>query len=188
MIVVWGVNPATSGIHLMPFLKEARERGTKLVVIDPRVTVLARQADLFLQPRPGTDLAIALAFHRFLFEEGGADAAFLAAHTTGADRLREKASAWTFERAADVSGVPADLPARLCRALRPHLAGAGQVRVGAGAQPQRRQRRRGHPRAAGRRRQVRRPRRRLLDEQLRLLEPQSHLGRRSGAADARRST
>ncbi len=107
VVVAWGVNPATSGIHLMPFLKEARERGTKLVVIDPRVTVLARQADLFLQPRPGTDLAIALAFHRFLFEEGGADAAFLAAHTTGADRLREKASAWTFERAADVSGVPA---------------------------------------------------------------------------------
>ncbi|MGH9176133.1 MAG: molybdopterin-dependent oxidoreductase, partial [Vicinamibacterales bacterium] len=108
LIVVWGVNPATSGIHLMPFLKEARDRRTKLVVIDPRATTLARQADLFLQPRPGTDLAIALAIHRFLFENGHTDAAFLAAHTTGADRLREKAAGWTFDRAADISGVPVD--------------------------------------------------------------------------------
>ena len=108
LIVAWGVNPATSGIHLMPFLKEARDRDTKLVVIDPRATMLARQADVFLQPRPGTDLAIALAIHRFLFEGGHTDAAFLAEHTTGAERLREKAAPWTFARAAEVSGVPVD--------------------------------------------------------------------------------
>jgi len=108
LIVVWGVNPATSGIHLMPFMKEARASQTKLVVIDPRATTLARQADLFLQPRPGTDLVIALAVHRFLFEQGHTDAAFLAEHTIGADRLREKAEPWTFARAAEVSGVAAD--------------------------------------------------------------------------------
>ena len=84
LIVAWGVNPATSGIHLMPFLKEARDRHTKIVVIDPRATTLARQADLFLQPRPGTDLAVALAVHRFLFEGGHTDEAFLA----GADHRR----------------------------------------------------------------------------------------------------
>jgi anaerobic selenocysteine-containing dehydrogenase len=77
--------------------------------VDPRATTVARQADLFLQLRPGTDLVVALALHRHLFEEGYADAAFLAQHTTGADRLREKAWPWTFERAADVSGVPAEL-------------------------------------------------------------------------------
>jgi anaerobic selenocysteine-containing dehydrogenase len=108
LIVAWGVNPATSGIHLMPFLKEARDRRTKLVVVDPRATTLARQADLFVQPRPGTDLAIALAVHRFLFAAGHADHAFLADHTTGAERLREKAEGWPFERAAHVSGVPVD--------------------------------------------------------------------------------
>jgi anaerobic selenocysteine-containing dehydrogenase len=112
LIVAWGVNPATSGIHLMPFLKEARDRGTTLIVIDPRATTLARQADLYLQPKPGTDLVIALAIHRFLFEEGHADAAFLEAHTSGADRLRERAKPWTFERAADTAGVPVDLLTR----------------------------------------------------------------------------
>lgn len=105
LIVLWGVNPGHSGIHLMPFLKQARARGARLVVIDPRATTVARQADLFLQVRPGTDLPIALAVHRYLFETGAADESFLAAHTTGADRLRARAAPWTLERAAEVSGL-----------------------------------------------------------------------------------
>jgi anaerobic selenocysteine-containing dehydrogenase len=108
VIVLWGVNPATSGIHLMPFLQAARERGARLIVIDPRATMLARQADLHLPIHPGTDLPVALAIHRHLFESGRADETFLAAHATGADRLRERAAPWTFERAAEISGVPAD--------------------------------------------------------------------------------
>src|SRR5688500_11387021 len=107
LIVLWGVNPAASGIHLVPFLKEAREAGARLVVIDPRATSLARQADLHLAPRPGTDLPVALAVHNYLFDKGFADTAFLEQHTTGAERLRERASEWTFERAADVAGVDA---------------------------------------------------------------------------------
>lgn len=112
LIMAWGVNPAHSGIHLMPYLKQARDRGATLIVIDPRATTVARQADLFLQVRPGTDLVVALAIHRHLFESGLADTAFLAAHATGAEALRAKAAPWTFERAADVSGVPADLIAQ----------------------------------------------------------------------------
>jgi anaerobic selenocysteine-containing dehydrogenase len=105
LIILWGVNPATTGIHIMPFLKEARDQGARVVAIDPRGTTLARQADLFLQVKPGTDLVVALALHRYLFVEGHADAAFLAEHTIGAERLREKAEPWTFERAAETSGV-----------------------------------------------------------------------------------
>jgi anaerobic selenocysteine-containing dehydrogenase len=108
LIVVWGVNPGHSGIHIMPFLKQAREAGARLIVIDPRATAIARQADLFLQVRPGTDLAVALAVHRHLFETGRADDAFLRAHATGVDQLRDKAAPWTFERAAHESGVPAE--------------------------------------------------------------------------------
>jgi anaerobic selenocysteine-containing dehydrogenase len=109
LIVLWGVNPAHSGIHLMPFLKQARERGATLIVIDPRQTLLARQADLFLQVRPGTDLAVALSIHRHLFEDGRADAAFLHEHATGADLLRERASRWSFAEAARESGVDVGL-------------------------------------------------------------------------------
>ena len=107
LIILWGVNPSASGIHLMPYIREARKRGARLVVIDPRATPLARQADLHLAPRPGTDVVVALAMHRYLFEEGFADQTFLAAHTKGAERLRARAAAWTFERAAETAGIDA---------------------------------------------------------------------------------
>jgi len=107
LIILWGVNPSASGIHLVPFVREAQSRGAKLVVIDPRTTALARSADLHLAVKAGTDVAVALAIHRYLFANGYADAAFLAAHTTGADELRRRADAWTMARAAEVSGVDA---------------------------------------------------------------------------------
>jgi anaerobic selenocysteine-containing dehydrogenase len=106
-ILLWGANPSASGIHLVPFIREAKQRGATLVVIDPRVTPLAKQADIHLAVRPGTDLPVALAIHRYLFEEGHADTAFLAEHANGADKLRERAQPWTFERAAEEAGIDA---------------------------------------------------------------------------------
>ena len=90
-------------------LKHARDNGAFIVVFDPRSTTVARQADVHVALRPGTDLSVALAMHRFLFEEGHADQAFLDAHTNGASDLRRKAEPWTFERAAEVSGVDANV-------------------------------------------------------------------------------
>jgi anaerobic selenocysteine-containing dehydrogenase len=106
------VNPAASGIHLVPFIKEARKAGARLVVIDPRATSLARQADLHLQIKPGTDLPIALAVHRYLFDQGRADRGFLAEHARGADKLETRAREWTIDRAAEVAGIE---PAALTR-------------------------------------------------------------------------
>jgi anaerobic selenocysteine-containing dehydrogenase len=108
-IIVWGCNPSATGIHLVPYIRDAGKRGARLIVVDPRTTPLAKQADVHLAVKPGTDLVVALAFHRYLFEEGLADQAFLTAHTRNADRLREKALPWTFERAAAECGVPAEL-------------------------------------------------------------------------------
>src|SRR3954462_3129986 len=109
LIVLWGVNPSASGIHLIPYVREARELGAKLVVVDPRTTSLARQADLHLPIRPGTALPIALALHNVLFQEGHADRAFLAEFSTGADRLRETAARWSIEAAAAEAGIDAAL-------------------------------------------------------------------------------
>jgi anaerobic selenocysteine-containing dehydrogenase len=110
LIVLWGVNPAASGIHLIPFIKEAQAAGATLVVIDPRRTSLAKKADLHLAVRPGTDLVVALALHRVLFEEGHANLQFLAEHATGVDRLRVAAAEWTIERAAREAEIdPVDL-------------------------------------------------------------------------------
>jgi anaerobic selenocysteine-containing dehydrogenase len=108
LIVLWGVNPSASGIHLVPFLKEARNRGAQLVVIDPRRTSLARQADLHLAPRPGTDLPLALALHKYLFDRGHAATAFLAEHARNVEGLRARADEWTIERAARTAFIDPD--------------------------------------------------------------------------------
>ena len=108
LIILWGVNPSASGIHLVPYVREAQRRGASLVVIDPRTTPLAKQADVHLAVRPGTDLPVALAIHRHLFENGHAHSAFLSEQTRNADRLREKALPWTFEKAAKEAGISAE--------------------------------------------------------------------------------
>src|SRR5688572_10434633 len=100
LIVLWGVNPSASGIHMVPYVREAQKRGARLVVVDPRTTALARAADVHLPVKPGTDVAVALAMHRYLFTNGHADEAFLREHTRGAEALRERADVWTFSRAA----------------------------------------------------------------------------------------
>ena len=105
LIVVWGANPDASGIHHVPIVRKAQAAGARLVVVDPRVTPLARQADLHLALRPGTDLVVALALVRWLFDNNHADLSFLEEHTTGWQTLREKAQPWTLERAAATAGL-----------------------------------------------------------------------------------
>ena len=109
LIVVWGANPSSSGIHLVPHIKAAQKAGAALVVLDPRRTNLARQADIHLALRPGTDVVVALSIHRYLFEHDLADTEFLAEHTHGAEQLRERAAPWTFDRAAEVAGLDPEL-------------------------------------------------------------------------------
>jgi anaerobic selenocysteine-containing dehydrogenase len=115
-ILLWGANPSASGIHLVPYIREAQRRGAMLVVVDPRLTQLAKLADVHLAVRPGTDLPVALAIHRYLFEEGHADTAFLAEHAQGADQLRARAREWTFERAAAEADIDAGALHRVAEA------------------------------------------------------------------------
>lgn len=107
LTLLFGVNPNASGIHHVPVIERARKAGGVLVVVDPRRTPLAKKADVHLAIRPGTDLPLALALHRWLFEHGAADEEFLAAHCAGADELRAKAEPWTPARAAMECGVEA---------------------------------------------------------------------------------
>ncbi|HWB76729.1 MAG TPA: molybdopterin-dependent oxidoreductase, partial [Nannocystaceae bacterium] len=108
LIVVWGCNPHASGIHLVPVVQRARARGAKLVVVDPRRTPLAKQADLHLAVRPGTDLPVALAIAGWFFQHDRADRSFLSAHACEVEEFERTCSEWPLARAADVSGVPID--------------------------------------------------------------------------------
>ena len=107
LIVLWGVNPSATGIHLVPIIDRAREAGAKLVVVDPRSTPLARRADLHLAIRPGTDLPIALAMIHALLERGHAAHDFLTRHATGLDELAIRAAPWSIRAASELAGIDA---------------------------------------------------------------------------------
>jgi len=106
-IVVWGVNPAATGVHLMPALQEAKKKGAWVAVVDPVRTRVAQIADLHLAVRPGTDLPVALSIINWIFTEGHAADEFLAEHALGVDELRRRAALWDFDSAAEVAGVDA---------------------------------------------------------------------------------
>jgi anaerobic selenocysteine-containing dehydrogenase len=100
LIVLWGVNPSATGIHLVPIIEKARAAGAKLIVIDPRSTPLAKRADLHLAVRPGADLPVALAIAHALFSRGLAATEFLATHCDDAEELARRAAQWTIASAA----------------------------------------------------------------------------------------
>jgi anaerobic selenocysteine-containing dehydrogenase len=82
LIVVWGGNPVSTQVNLMTHISRARkQRGAKLVVIDPYRTGTAEVADLHIMPRPGTDAAVACAVMHVLFKEGFADRDYLERYT-----------------------------------------------------------------------------------------------------------
>jgi anaerobic selenocysteine-containing dehydrogenase len=106
-VLLWGVNPSATNIHLVPHLRAAQRRGAFLAVIDPRRTPLARGADLHLAPRPGTDVPLALAMIAEIARRGATATAFLAAHANGTDALLQAAAEWPLDRAAAECGVAA---------------------------------------------------------------------------------
>ena len=108
LILLWGTNTLTANPHLWPFVLEARERGARVIAIDPIRTRTAAQCDEWISIRPGTDAALALGMMHVLFERGLEDAAYLDAYTLGADQLRERAREYSPERVSGITGVPVD--------------------------------------------------------------------------------
>ncbi|MCB1057899.1 MAG: molybdopterin-dependent oxidoreductase, partial [Acidobacteria bacterium] len=107
-ILIWGANPKASGIHLVPYLREAKQRGAFIAVVDPVARFSDREIDLHLPVYPGADLPLALGLIHRWQRQGKLDRTFLAEHTVGAETLLEAAAAWTPERAAEAARVPLD--------------------------------------------------------------------------------
>lgn len=76
VIVLWGHNPTNTWLAQADAIARGRRRGAKLIVVDPRPTALAKEADVWLQVQPGTDGALALALIRQMIEIGAWDEAF----------------------------------------------------------------------------------------------------------------
>ena len=108
LMLLWGYNPVYSSIlHYAPQILDAKERGAKLIVIDPIFTAIASKADIWLQPRPGTDGALALGMLNVIISEDMHDRAFVEKWTIGFDKLREGVHEFTPERVSEITWVPA---------------------------------------------------------------------------------
>lgn len=105
-IILWGCNALSTNVHLWPFIREARQNGAKLVVIDPVRTRTAKQADWHIPIRPGTDGAFALGLMYVLINENLIDADYIEKYTVGYAELKERASEFPPERVSEITGIP----------------------------------------------------------------------------------
>ena len=105
LIIVWGNNVTWSNLHLVPLINRARKAGARLVVVDPRRTVIARRADLHIALRPGTDVVLAWAVAAELERRDGIDRAFVERHVEGFEEFMALARRWSVSEAARVCGV-----------------------------------------------------------------------------------
>jgi anaerobic selenocysteine-containing dehydrogenase len=106
-IVLWGTNTIVTNLHLWPLVREARERGARLVVVDPVRTRTAEQADWHIAPRPGSDAALALAMMHVMVRDGLVDHDYVTRHAVGYEALVERVRAYAPADVCDTVGLAA---------------------------------------------------------------------------------
>jgi anaerobic selenocysteine-containing dehydrogenase len=107
-IIVWGMNMISTNLHGWPFILQARERGAKVVVIDPVRTRTAKAADWHIPIRPGTDGALALGMMHVIITDDLVDHDYVEKYTIGYDELKARALEFPPERVAAITGIPAE--------------------------------------------------------------------------------
>lgn len=105
LIVIWGSNPQTSNVHLMPKILEAKRRGAKLVAIDPYRSLTAEKCQQHIALLPGTDGALALAMMHVIINENLIDADYIYHYTLGFELLRERVQEYPPSRVAAITGI-----------------------------------------------------------------------------------
>ena len=113
--VVWGNNPPESTPLQVLGISALRKRGGKLIVIDPRVTPIAKEADIYAQIRPGSDSALALGFLNVIINENLYDESFVKDWTIGFDKLVDHVSRFTPENVETITWVKAETIRQIAR-------------------------------------------------------------------------
>jgi anaerobic selenocysteine-containing dehydrogenase len=114
-VLVWGVNPPATWPIKAADIMDARERGASVIVVDPHLSETAAKADLWLQLRPETDVALALAMMHVIIDQELYDSAFVEKWTTGFDHLKEHVAKCTPEWGEKITRVPASLIVKAAR-------------------------------------------------------------------------
>jgi anaerobic selenocysteine-containing dehydrogenase len=117
-LVFWGNNARVSSPHLWALSIRARkENGTLLVSIDPRKSETSESSDLWINPRPGSDVALFYGISRYLIENRKVAGGFIEEWTTGYDQLREEVKSWTPERVETATTLSWKKVEELCEVL-----------------------------------------------------------------------
>ena len=116
-VVMWGANPPFAHPNMTQYVTRARRKGATLLVVDPRLSAIARQADLHADLRPGTDGALAWGLARELLETGSCDRDAIARRTVGFSEAAAYAQQFTPEAVAHETGLPADTVRALAAAM-----------------------------------------------------------------------
>ncbi|HEM7410211.1 molybdopterin-dependent oxidoreductase [Clostridioides difficile] len=104
-IFVWGKNPAYTTIHTMQIIKKAKEKGIKIVVIDPIYTKTAQIADKYVQVNPGTDGALAIAMVKIIVEDKLYDEEYINSYVIGFEEYKKYLSSLELSFLIDECGV-----------------------------------------------------------------------------------
>jgi assimilatory nitrate reductase catalytic subunit len=108
VIICAGTNVAECSPITTDYIWRARDKGAKLIMVDPRITPLARTCDLHLPLRPGTDSALFTAMLRVMIEEGMVNREFVDQYTSGWEETEKAAMEMTVEEASRITGVEAE--------------------------------------------------------------------------------
>jgi len=115
LIIIWGNNVTVSNLHLARVIKAARDNhGAKLIVIDPKRTRIAEQADIFIQIQPGTDVVLALAVAAELERRGVHNEVFIDKWVHGYESYMENARTYTTEMVSEICGIGYDIFSQFC--------------------------------------------------------------------------
>lgn len=109
-LMLFGHNVAETGtvLHERIMQRKEREGNPYIIVVDPRLTLTARNADLHLQLRPGTNVALLNGLTHILIRDGYVDRSFIDQYTIGYDEMAAAVQDWTPERASEVTGIPVE--------------------------------------------------------------------------------
>ena len=106
--LITGSNTTEAHPLVASHVMKAKERGAKIIVVDPRTIQISRLADLQLRPRPGTDVAWINGMMNVIISEGLQDQAYIEERTEGFDELAQIVQDYTPERVEQIAGIPAD--------------------------------------------------------------------------------
>lgn len=115
LILAWGANILGTNVHLWPFIVEARRRGARFYTIDPVMNRTGKAADKHFGLYPGSDAALALGMAHVILREGLEDREYTARHAAGFEEFKQLAAGYPPDRAAALTGLPAEDIAQLAR-------------------------------------------------------------------------